>query len=250
MLNNTGVTLEDIFCCVVGENVNALQVRFVKCKKVLKEATKTQGKLLTKIAKLKVAQEEGHPTEVTHEEATEALHQATEQLAWVRETITHHTAEIVHIKELLRERESTEEESSSLEDGLIPGLGSGDPPAPTPQKQDDIEMEDVENTSNLPQRTATQTNPTPKESEYDSRAVRGADPIAPEDEWIVIEEGGTTPITLADDQLLGYGEDEDPTGSQTPSGAVTESLSQMNMDSPASVPIPPVNDPPGSNQEA
>ena len=153
MPNNTGVTLEDILCHAVAENVDALQVHLVKCKKVLKEATKTQGKLLTKMVKLKVAQEKSLPTKVAHEEATEALPKATEQLAWMRDTITHHTTEIVHIEDLLRGREFTEEESSSPEDGLIPGSGSGEPPTPTPQEQDDIEMEDVGNTSNPPQGT-------------------------------------------------------------------------------------------------
>ena len=109
MPNNTGVILEDILCCDVVENIDALQVHLVKCKKVLKEATKTQGKLLTKMAKLEVAQEKSLPTKVAHEEATEVLCQATEQLAEVSDTITHHTVEIVHIEELLRGRESTEE---------------------------------------------------------------------------------------------------------------------------------------------
>ena len=99
---------------------------------------------------------------------------------------------------------------------------------------------------------ATQTDPTPEEVEDDPSEVGEVDLMAPQDERIIIEGGGTTPITPADDQLLGYGdqEDEDPTGSETPSGVVTESLSQMNMDSPESAPTPPVSDLPGSNQEA
>ena len=210
MPNNTGVTLEDILCRVVVENVNTLQVCLVKCKKVLKEVTKTQGKLLTKVVKLKITLEKSHPKEVTHKEASEALHQATGQLVQVRDTITHHTVEIVRIEELLRERESTEEESSSPEEGLLPGSGSRDSPAPVQQEQDDFEMEDVENTSNLPQGMATQTNPIPEEmeddpdkTEDDPSTVGGVDPPSQGDEQIIIEGGGTTPITPAEDQLLG-----------------------------------------------
>ena len=53
MPDNSGVTLDDIFCRAVAENVDALQVCLVKCKKVLKQANKTHGKLLTKMVKLK-----------------------------------------------------------------------------------------------------------------------------------------------------------------------------------------------------
>ena len=171
MLNNTGVTLDDVLCHAVAENIDALQVHLVKCKKVLKEATKTQGKLLTMVAKLMEAQEKSLPNEVVHEEATETLCQATEKLAQVRDNITHHTAEILCIEE----RESTEEESSSPEDGLTPGSGSRDPPAPTQQEQDDIEMEDVENTSNPPQGMVPQTNPTPEGAEDVTGAIGGVD---------------------------------------------------------------------------
>ena len=51
MPNNTGVALDDILCHAVAENIDALQVRLVKCKKVLKQANRTHRKLLTKIAK-------------------------------------------------------------------------------------------------------------------------------------------------------------------------------------------------------
>ena len=53
---------------------------------------------------------------------------------------------------------------------------------------------------------------------------------------------------LADDRLLDQDDQEDGTGAETPSGAVTESLSQMNMDSLASTLA--VSDPPGGDQEA
>ena len=98
---------------------------------------------------------------------------------------------------------------------------------------------------------ATQTDPTPEEVEDDPSEVGEVDLTAPQDDKIIIEGGGTTPITPADNQLLGngYQEDEDSTGSVTPSGVVTESLSQMKMDSPASAPTPRVSNPPCSNQE-
>ena len=47
MLDNTGVSLENIIGQVVAENVDALEIRLVKSKKVLKEASKMQTKLLT-----------------------------------------------------------------------------------------------------------------------------------------------------------------------------------------------------------
>ena len=139
------------------ENVDALQVCLVKCKKVLKQANKTHGKLLTKMVKLKEVQEKSLPTKATHVEAMEALCQAANQFEWVRDTITQHTKEIVHIKKLLKERESSEEESSSPVDNPTPGSGSGNPINAT--QQDDIKMEDVENNSNPPQGMATQTQP-------------------------------------------------------------------------------------------
>ena len=69
-----------------------------------------------------------------------------------------------------------------------------------------------------------------------------------EEERIITEGGGVTPITRADDQLLDQDDQEDGTGAKTPSGAVTESLSQMNMDSPASTLV--MSNPPGGDQEA
>ena len=47
MPENTGVSLEHIIGWVVAKNVDALEVHLVKSKKVLKEASKTQTKLLT-----------------------------------------------------------------------------------------------------------------------------------------------------------------------------------------------------------
>ena len=80
MPENMGVSLENIIGQVVAKNVDALEVRLVKSKKVLKEATKTQTKLLTRVAKQKLALEKGHPTKEVHEEATRVLHQTNEQL--------------------------------------------------------------------------------------------------------------------------------------------------------------------------
>ena len=80
MPENTGVSLEDIISRVVAENVDALEVHLVKSKKVLKEATKTQSKLLTRVAKQKMAQEKSPSTEAAHQEAMRVLHQMTEQL--------------------------------------------------------------------------------------------------------------------------------------------------------------------------
>ena len=47
MPENTGVSLENIISWVVAENMDALEVHLVMSKKVLKEASKTQTKLLT-----------------------------------------------------------------------------------------------------------------------------------------------------------------------------------------------------------
>ena len=80
MPENTGVSLEDIIGRVVVENVDTLEVRLVKGKKVLKEVTKAQAKLLTRVAKQKMAQEKSQPTRTAHQEATQALRQVTEQL--------------------------------------------------------------------------------------------------------------------------------------------------------------------------
>ena len=80
MPKNTVVSLEDIIGWVVVENMNALEVHLVKGKKVLKEATKAQSKLLTRVAKQKMAQEKSHPTKAAYQEATKALRQATKQL--------------------------------------------------------------------------------------------------------------------------------------------------------------------------
>ena len=55
----------------------------------------------------------------------------------------------------------------------------------------------------------------------------------------------TPTITLAEDQFL---DDQVGTGAETPSGAVTESLSRMNVDSPATSQV--ASDPPDEGQDA
>ena len=187
MPKNTGVSLEDIIGRVVAENVDALEVRLVKSKNVLKEATKTQSKLLTKVAKQKMAQEKSHPTEAAHQEAMRVLHQMTEQLDRVRGTIAHHTVDIACIEALLRDCESTEEESSSPEEGSPLRSGSRDPTTITPQghnDEHDIKMRDIGNASNPPPGTATQTDPSPEATEDDPENKKD---VIVEDEWIIIE---------------------------------------------------------------
>ena len=133
MLENTGVSLENIISWVVAENVDALEVCLIKSRKLLREASKTQAKLLTHVVKQKLALEKGHPTKAAHDEAAKALSQMTEQLDWVRATVAKHTVDIAHIKALLKDCESTDEESSSSGESSPPESGSGDPPAATPQ---------------------------------------------------------------------------------------------------------------------
>ena len=155
------------------ENVDALQVCLVKCKKILKQANKTHGKLLTWMTKLKGTQEKSLSTKAAHVKATAALCQVADQLEWMRETISSHTEEIAHIKKLLKERESSKD-SSSQEDNPTPGPGPGDP-----TQQEDVEMEDNEGNSNPPQETATQTNPPTVQVEENLGAVGGVDPMTP-----------------------------------------------------------------------
>ena len=118
MPKNTGVSLEDLIGRVVAENVDALEVRLVKSKKVLKEATKTQLKLLTRVAKQKMAQEKIQPTEAAYQDTMRVLRQMTEQLDRVRSTIAHHTVDIACIEALLKDCKSMEEESSSSGGGF------------------------------------------------------------------------------------------------------------------------------------
>ena len=133
------------------------------------------------------------------------------------------------------------------------------PPSVTPQDREEdphnIEMKDVEDDPNLPPPSeqdddllpvpvqAAQSDPPPR-GEEDWEGMRDNRDVIIKDERIVIEAGGTTPITLAEDQLL---DDQVGTGAETPSGVVTESLSQMNMDSPTTLQV--ASDPPDEGQD-
>ena len=88
-----------------------------------------------------------------------------------------------------------------------------------------------------------QSDPPPRDKE-DWEDVRDNRDIIIEDERIIVKAGGATPITLAEDQLL---DDLVGTGAETPSRVVTESLSQMNMDSPATLKV--ASDPPDEGQD-
>ena len=244
ILENTGVGLKHIIDQVVAENVDALEMRLVKNKKLLKEASKSQTKLLTWLTKQKMTLEKTRLSKKVRNETSKALSQTTAQLDQVRTTIAKHTADIVHNEALLEDCESVDEESRSSRGSVDLEPGAEDPPAITPQDQEeedphDIEMKDVEDDPNRllhPSRTTThsqsqfklQSDPPPGDEE-DWEDVRDNRDVIIEDERIVIEAGGATPITLAEDQLL---DDQVGTGAETPSGVVTESLSQMNMDSP------------------
>ena len=147
MPKNTGVSLEHIIGRVVAEDMDALEVRLVKSKKVLKEASKTQSKLLTLSGEAEAGPGKGSPpTKVAHEEAARVLRQTTEQLERARNTVVKHTVDIAHIKAQLEGCESTDEESSSSGESSPPEPGSRDPITATPQGQEeepDIEMRDV-----------------------------------------------------------------------------------------------------------
>ena len=111
-----------------------------------------------------------------------------------------------------------------------------DPNPPPPLEQDDDPL-------SVPVQAA-QSDPPPRDEE-DWEDVRDNRDIIIEDKRIIVKAGGTTPITLAEDQLL---DDQVGTGAETPSGVVTESLSQMNMDSPTTSQV--ASDPPDEGQDA
>ena len=117
-------------------------------------------------------------------------------------------------------------------------------------------MKDVEDDPNLPPPLeqdddllpvlvqAAQSDPPPG-GEEDWGGTRDNRDIIIEDKRIVVEARGTTPITLAEDQLL---DDQVGTKAATPSRVVTESLSQMNIDSPTTLQV--ASDPPDEGQDA
>ena len=257
---NTGVSLKHIIDRVVAENVDALKMRLVKSKKFLKEASKSQTKLLTQLTKQKMTLEKTHLSKKVCDKTSKVLSQTTAQLDQVRTTIAKHTADIAHIEAQLEDCESVDEESSSSRGSIDPEPGAEDPPAITPQDQEeedphDIEMRYVEDDPNPPPPSeqdddllpvpvqAAQSDP-PLGDEEDREDVRDNRDIIIEDERIIIKAGGTTPITPAEDQLL---DDQVGTGAETPSGVVTKLLSQMNMDSSATSQV--ASDPPDEGQD-
>ena len=262
MPENTGVSLRHIIAWVVAENMDALEVHLAKSRKLLKEALKTQTRLLTHLTKQKITLKKTHISKKTRDETQEALSQTTEQLDWARTTVAQHTADIAHIESKLEECESTDEESSYSEENGDPEPGAQDPLTATPQGHEeeedphDIEMQDVGDDTIPPPlleqdddllpvpAQAVQSDP-PHGSKEDWEGVRDDRDVIVEDERIVVKAGGTTPITLAEDQLL---DDQVGTGAETPSRAVTKSLSQMNVDSPATLQV--ASDPPNEGQNA
>ena len=110
-----------------------------------------------------------------------------------------------------------------------------DPNPPPPSEQDDDPL--------LVRVQAAQSDPPPGDEE-DREDVRDNRDVIIEDKRIIIKAGGTTPITLAEDQHL---DDQVGTGAETPSRVVTELLSQMNMDSPATSQV--ASDPPDEGQD-
>ena len=65
MPENTGIGLRHIINQVVAENVDALEVRLAKSRKLLKEASKTQTRLLTHLTKQKIILEKTHISKKT-----------------------------------------------------------------------------------------------------------------------------------------------------------------------------------------
>ena len=126
MPGNTGVSLKHVINLVVAENVDMLEVHLIKSKKLLKEASKTQTKLLTHLAKQKMTLEKTHLSKKAHDKTSKALSLTTEQLDRARTTIATQTANIVHIEALLKDCKSTEEESSSSWENSALEPGSGD----------------------------------------------------------------------------------------------------------------------------
>ena len=107
--------------------------------------------------------------------------------------------DIAHIEALLKDCESTDEESSSSGESSPLGSESRDPTTATPQGQEeehDIEMRDVGDVPNPPEGMATQTDPLPEATEDDSKSKKD---VIVEEERIITKGGGVTPITPADD---------------------------------------------------
>ena len=132
MPENTGVGLKHIIDRVVAKNVDALEARLVKSKKLLKKASKTQTKLLTCMMKQKLTLEKTHLSKAARDETSKVLSKTTEQLDRARTTIVTHTADIIHIEAMLEDSKSTDEESSSSGESSAQEPGSEDPPSSHP----------------------------------------------------------------------------------------------------------------------
>ena len=88
-------------------------MHLIKSKKLLKEASKSQTKLLTRLTKQKMTLEKTRLSKKVCDETSKALSQTAVQLDQARTTVAKHTANIVHIEALLEDCESADEESSS-----------------------------------------------------------------------------------------------------------------------------------------
>ena len=132
---NTSVGLKHIINQVVPENVDALQMHLVKSKKLLKEASKSQTKLLTQLMKQKMALEKTCLSKKARDETSQVLSQTTEQLDRARTTVAKHTANIMHIKALLEDCESADEESSSSRGVSSWSQGQKPPPPQQPSNR-------------------------------------------------------------------------------------------------------------------
>ena len=155
-----------------------------------------------------------------------------------------------------------DEESSYSEESSDPEPGAQDPLTATPQGREEeedphnIEMEDVgddpippppseQDNDPLPVQAQAVQSDAPHRGEEDWEGTRDDRDVIVKDERIIVEAGGTPPITLAEDQLL---DNQGGTGAETTSGVVAESLSQMNVDSPATLQV--ASDPPDEGQNA
>ena len=105
----------------------------VKSKKLLKEASKSQTKLLTRLTKQKMTLEKTCLCKKVHDETSKALNKTTAQLDQARTTVAQHTADIAHIEALLEECESADEESSSSR-GLLTQSQEQKTPQPQPHR--------------------------------------------------------------------------------------------------------------------
>ena len=258
MPENTGMGLRHIMDWVVAKNVDALEVCLVKSRKLLKEASKAQTKLLTHLMKQKMTLEKAHISKRTRDETREALSLTTMKLDQARTTITQHTTDITHIKSLLKDCESMDEGSSCSEKSTSLEPRAEDFPTATPQGHEegdphDIEMKDVGNDPNLPPPSeqandlllvpvqAAQSDPHSEDDEGQG-GMRDDRDVIIKDKRIIDKVGDATQITMAEDQLL---DDQVGTGAETPSAAVAELLSQMNVGLP--IPSQEASDPPGQD---